>query len=60
MYLPDQVFSTAPPPATQSLNPPRFRTSVNPMSLSVFPASAARPPPAQYRMTGLSLRNAGL
>ena len=52
VYAEAQPGSTAPPPATQSLKPPRLRTSVKPMSCSVLPASAARPPPAQYRITG--------
>ena len=42
-----QTFSTAPPDSTQSLKPPRFRTSLYPRSCNVLPASADRPPEAQ-------------
>jgi hypothetical protein len=62
LILPEQcgqARSTGHPASTRSLNPPRFRTSLNPMSINVFPARAARPPDAQYSKTGRSWRSAG-
>ncbi len=44
-----QAGSTAQPASTSPLNPPALRTSTNPMSFSVLPASAARPPEPQVQ-----------
>jgi hypothetical protein len=43
----NQSGSTDQPAAIKSLKPPTLRTSVKPISTSVLPASAARPPDPQ-------------